>query len=90
MLISQMAQASNFLPSNESFYRKSETVQTNINRELKQSNFSTDKSEIKTQDKPKTKGLTNYQYDETNYQYFKVKKYIQDNINYSKSGKIKY
>lgn len=34
--------------------------------------------------------MTNYQYDEMNYHYHKVDKYIQDNINYSMSGKMKY
>lgn len=36
------------------------------------------------------KGLTNYQYDEANYHYYKLESYLQDNINYSQSGQNKY
>lgn len=34
--------------------------------------------------------LTNYQYDEKNYHYNKYKNFIEDNIKYSQSGKMKY
>lgn len=34
--------------------------------------------------------LTNYQYDEANYHYYKYKKYVLDNENYAQSGKMKY
>ena len=94
IFIQQIASASNVLPSNESFYRESETTQTTINEELEQSNFSNIQTELKSQnkpkDKPKAKGLTNYQYDESNYHYYKIKNYIQDNIDYSQSGRLKY
>jgi len=34
--------------------------------------------------------LTNYQYDESNYHYYKYKKYVLDNENYAQSGRMKY
>ena len=34
--------------------------------------------------------MTNIEYDEANYHYDKFKKYINDNIKYSQSGKMKY
>ena len=37
-----------------------------------------------------SKNKTNYQYDEDNYHYDKFQKYLNDNIEYSNSGRMKY
>jgi len=50
-----------------------------------------DKTE--TKEEPKiiySSEMTNLQYDDENYRYYKFEKYIRDNIKYSQSGKIKY
>ena len=73
---------------------------TDKNIELKEDNkTSKEKSEetaTKENDKKKTEikpqgPLTNYQYDDINYKYNRLNKYIQSNIEYSKSGqKIRF
>ena len=90
MFMSQAASADNILPSNESFYRESLNTQNTINEDLEQSNFPDFKTAPKVQKKSSKKGLTNYQYDEKNYHYYKIRNYIQDNIDYSNSGRLKY
>ncbi|MCQ2958018.1 MAG: hypothetical protein MJ180_03840 [Candidatus Gastranaerophilales bacterium] len=91
-IISSVTYAREELPSNESFYRESATKENIINSELKENNIKQIDNKDKQEIKPiKTKkGLTNYQYDEANLHYYKFQKYVQDNINYSKSGKMKY
>jgi len=56
------------------------------NKTVKNSN-NTKKSDVKKRNNSK---MTNYQYDEANYHYDKVQKYIQNNLDYSQSGKMKY
>ena len=65
-----------------------------VNKMDKNTNdFSIQKIKTQTQttqntkkDKQQKKHLTNYQYDDRNYKYYRIKKYIKSNIEYSKTG----
>jgi len=64
---------------------KSQYAVTETNK-IQQDNKKTDKDEKQEDKKPAS--VTNYQYDNTNYKYDKIKKYIQNNIDYSNTGQV--
>ena len=69
-------------------------IKENISQEKEFKPSITKQAEVKKKQRPvfnpkKNSGMTNYQYDDTYYKYNKYEKYIEDNINYSKSGSTK-
>ena len=90
------AQAENFVPAEQTSLPNIEINTTNkqeITSPAQQNNIQVKKTPKENTKKPgfnpKSSGLTNYQYDDTNYKYYKFEKYIKDNIEYSKSGSTK-
>ena len=46
--------------------------------------------DILSKNKAKQNTMTNYQYDEANYHYYKVNNLIKDNLDYANSSRMKY
>ncbi len=64
-----------------------------VNEPKTKNKFELKLDKTETKEEPKTiysSEMTNLQYDDANYRYYKFEKYIKDNIKYSQSGQIKY